>query len=71
MLVGSLLNSRSIATGPVTSLKFNTKQVLLASGSSDRTAKVLDMHRFELVAQTLPESNSVRSVLFHFNEVQS
>lgn len=62
---GRLLAEFKDHKGPVTSTRFHPKEFLLASGSSDRTAKVWDLESFQLLASPSPESNAVRSVLFH------
>ena len=62
---GRLLAEFKDHKGPVTSIRFHPKEFLLASGSSDRTAKVWDLESFQLLADPSPESNAVRSVLFH------
>ena len=55
--------------GPVTSVQFHPKEFLLATGSSDRTAMLWDLERFEVIFQTAPEANGIRSVTESFNEL--
>ena len=62
---GRLLTEFKGHKGSVTSIRFHPKEFLLASGSSDRTAKVWDLESFQLLAEPSPEANTVGSVLFH------
>ncbi len=48
--------------GPVMSVQFHPKEFLLATGSSDRTAKFWDLEKFEMISQTTPEASGIRLV---------
>lgn len=62
---GRLLTEFKGHKGSVISTRFHPKEFLLASGSSDRTAKIWDLESFQLLAEPSPEANTVGSVLFH------
>ena len=51
--------------GPVTSVQFHPRELLLASGSVDKTVKFYDLERLQVVSESAPESNPIRKVLFH------
>lgn len=51
--------------GAVTSVRFHPKEFLMATGSSDRTAKFWDLERFDLVSETSVESSGIRCIHFH------
>ena len=52
-------------TAGVISVQFHPRELLLVTGSADRTAMVWDLERFEPVSVCGPESTSVRCVEFH------
>ena len=52
-------------TGAVMSVQFHPKEFLLASGSSDRTAKFWDLENFRLVSETAPEATGIRCIQYH------
>ncbi len=54
-------------TGPVTSIQFHPKEFVMATGSSDRTAKFWDLEKFEVVSEISPVSNPIRRILFHLD----
>ena len=62
---GRLLADFKEHRGPVTSVKFHPKDYLLATGSSDKTAKIWDLESFSLISESAPESNGIRCILFH------
>ena len=65
LCAGRMLADFKDHKGPVTSIEFHPREYLLASGSTDRTAKVWDLESFQLLTELGPESNPVRRVLFH------
>lgn len=52
-------------TKGVTTVQFHPRELLMASGSMDRTVKFYDLERFQCVSETNPESNAIRKILFH------
>ena len=49
----------------VTSLQFHPRELLLATGSADRTAIVWDLERFEALSVCGPEATAIRTLEFH------
>lgn len=62
---GKMLADFKTHSKGVTTVQFHPRELLMASGSMDRTVKFYDLERFQLICETPPESNGVRKILFH------
>ncbi len=65
LIAGKMIADFKLHSGPVTSVQFHPRELLMASGSADKTVKFYDLERLDVVSETAPESNGVRKVLFH------
>lgn len=65
LIAGKMIADFKLHSGPVTSVKFHPRELLMASGSVDKTVKFYDLERLQVVSESVPESNGIRKVLFH------
>ena len=65
LIAGKMIADFKLHSGPVTSVQFHPRELLMASGSVDKTVKFYDLDRLEVVSESSPESHAVRKVLFH------
>ena len=63
LTAGRLLRELPPHEGPVTSVEFHPNELLVATGSADRTVKFWDLETFEQIDEAT-ESTGVRSMLF-------
>ena len=62
---GRLLADFKDHTSAVTSVLFHPRELLLATGSADRTAMLWDLETFEALSVCGPEATAVRKIQFH------
>ena len=65
LIAGKMIADFKLHSGPVTSVQFHPRELLMASSSVDKTVRFYDLERLEAVSETTPESHGIRKVLFH------
>ena len=65
LVVGKVVKEFKSHTAAVTAVQFHPQELLLATGSSDRTAIVWDLERLEPLSVCGPESTAIRSLQFY------